>query len=138
MRNVGYSMRGKCKSKHKFERFSNVHMKAPVLESLIKKYAGLKVCSFMKKRLQHKCFPVKFVEILGTPSFIEHILWLLQEISHELSLYCIWKQWMVLFCDRYWLPSIYFILLSMFPFFFSSFFFVDTANFWFWGKFVNT
>ena len=36
-------------------------MKTPVLESLFNKVAGL------KKRLQHKCFPVNIVKFLKTP-----------------------------------------------------------------------
>ena len=38
------------------------------------KVAGLKACTFIKKRLQHKRFTVKF---LGTPFFTEHLRWLL-------------------------------------------------------------
>ena len=33
-----------------------------MLESLFNKIAGLKVCNFIKKRLQNRCFPVKFVK----------------------------------------------------------------------------
>ena len=53
------------------------------------KYTGLKDCKFIKKRLQHRCFPVKFAKFLRSLSFKEHIRWLLLEISYELSLYCI-------------------------------------------------
>ena len=56
-----------------------------MLESLFNKYAGLKACNFVEKRLQHRCFPVKFAKFLRTPFFTEHIRWLLLEISHELS-----------------------------------------------------
>ena len=44
-------------------------MKIPVLESLFNKIADLKTCSFAKKRLQHRCFPVKFAKFLRTPFF---------------------------------------------------------------------
>ena len=37
--------------------FAN-HKKTPVLESLFKKVADLKVSKFIKKRLQNRCFPV--------------------------------------------------------------------------------
>ena len=37
-----------------------------MLESLFKKAAGLKACNFIEKRLQHKCFPVKFAKFLKT------------------------------------------------------------------------
>ena len=32
---------------------------------------------FNKKRLQHRCFPVNFVEILRLIFFTEHLWWLL-------------------------------------------------------------
>ena len=38
--------------------FCNIHRKTPVLESFLNKVAGLRVCDFIKKRLQHRCFPV--------------------------------------------------------------------------------
>ena len=48
------------------------HRKAPVLDSLFNKVAGQKACNFIKKRLQHKCFPVKFVKFLKTRFFIQN------------------------------------------------------------------
>ena len=42
-------------------------MKKLVLESLFNKAAGPKACNFIKKRLQHRCFPVKFSKILRIP-----------------------------------------------------------------------
>ena len=49
-------------------------------------YAGLNACNFIKNRLQHKFFPVKFVKFLRTLFFTEHVRWLFLEISYELSL----------------------------------------------------
>ena len=40
---------------------------APVLESLHNKFASLQICNFIKKRLQHRCFLVKFAKFLRTP-----------------------------------------------------------------------
>ena len=37
----------------------------------------LKTCNFIKKRLEHRCFPVKFAKLLGTSFFTEHLRWLL-------------------------------------------------------------
>ena len=37
-----------------------------MLESVFDKAAGLKTCNSFKKRLQNRCFPVKF------PNFLEH------------------------------------------------------------------
>ena len=39
-----------------------------VLESIFNKVAGLQACNFIKKRLQHSCFPVKFAKLLRTPN----------------------------------------------------------------------
>ena len=36
----------------------------PVLESLFKKVASLQVFNFLKKRPQHRCFPVNIVKFL--------------------------------------------------------------------------
>ena len=54
-------------------------MKAPVLESLSNKVAGLQACNFVKKRLQHWCFPVKFAKFLRTS--------ILRNICEELLLF---------------------------------------------------
>ena len=37
----------------------------------------LEACNFIKKRLQHKYFPVNISKILGTDFFIEQLQWLL-------------------------------------------------------------
>ena len=52
-----------------FASFTGKH----VLESMFNKVRGLKFCNFIKKRLQHRCFPVKFVKFLRTPFFTEHL-----------------------------------------------------------------
>ena len=36
--------------------------------------------TLLKKRLQHRCFPVKFAKFLRTPFFSEHLCWLLLTI----------------------------------------------------------
>ena len=38
-----------------------------MLESLFNKIAGLKACNFIKKRLQHKGFPMNFRKFTKTP-----------------------------------------------------------------------
>ena len=43
-----------------------------MLESRFNEVAGLKICNFIKKRLQHKCFPVKF-QIFKNTYFEEHL-----------------------------------------------------------------
>ena len=42
-------------------------MKAPVLGSLFNNAAGLQAWDFIKKILQHWCFPTKFAKFLRTP-----------------------------------------------------------------------
>ena len=44
--------------------FGNFTGKTPVLESFFKKIAGPQACNFIKKRLRHGCFPVKFAKFL--------------------------------------------------------------------------
>ena len=37
----------------------------------------LQACNFIRKKLKHKCFPVKFTKFLRTPFFTEHLRLLL-------------------------------------------------------------
>ena len=46
--------------------FRSIHRKTPVLESLFNKVAGLKTRNFIKKALQHWCFPVNIAKFLRT------------------------------------------------------------------------
>ena len=58
-------------------------METPVLESLFNKAAGLQVCNFIKKRLQHRCFPViiaKFLRIPILKNICERLLLFIQKI----------------------------------------------------------
>ena len=48
-----------------------------VLEYLFNKVTGLKIYKVIKKRLQHRCIPVKFATFLRKPFFTEHLWWLL-------------------------------------------------------------
>ena len=48
-----------------------------MLESLFNKVIGLQTCNFIKRSLQHKCFPVNMVKSLRTAFFIKHLRWLL-------------------------------------------------------------
>ena len=45
-------------------------MKTPVLEVFLNKIAGLQTCNFIKKRLEHRCFPVNIAKFLRTLSSI--------------------------------------------------------------------
>ena len=45
--------------------------------------ASLKNSNVMKKRLQHRCFPVKSAKVLRTPFFTGHLWWLLLNKSRR-------------------------------------------------------
>ena len=45
--------------------------------SLFNKFAGLKACNIINKRLQHRCFPMNIAKMLGKAFPIEHLRWLL-------------------------------------------------------------
>ena len=38
-----------------------------MLESFFNQVAGLRVCNFIKKRFQHRCFSMNFAKFLKTP-----------------------------------------------------------------------
>ena len=43
-------------------KISQYPQETPLLESLSKKIAGVKACNFIKKRPQHRCFPVNITK----------------------------------------------------------------------------
>ena len=53
--------------------FANFKRKATVLEFLFNKVARPKACNFIKNRLQHRYFPIIFVNFLRTSLFTEII-----------------------------------------------------------------
>ena len=48
-----------------------------MLKSLFNNVAGLQTRNFIKKRFQHRCFPVNFAKLLKATFFTEHFRWLL-------------------------------------------------------------
>ena len=60
-----------------------------MLESLFNKVTELKACSFIKQRLQHKCFHVNIAKFLRTSLFIKHLWWLLLNNRKEHMIYFI-------------------------------------------------
>ena len=67
----------RCSIKNLFFKILCIHRKTLVLEPLFNKVAGLHACSFIKKRLQHRCFPMNTARFLRTPilrSICERIL----------------------------------------------------------------
>ena len=58
-----------------------------MLESLFNKVAGLQCCNFIKKRLQHRCFPVNIAKFLRTAilnNICERQLLYLTDFSEQL------------------------------------------------------
>ena len=52
--------------------------KTPYLDTFhAAKVAGVKAFNFIKKRLQHRCFPMNIAKFSGTDFFIEHLRLLL-------------------------------------------------------------
>ena len=58
-------------------------------------------CNFIKERLQHRCFPVKFAKFLRTPFFKEHLRWLLLYILYTHDVTCNLSRWNNRYNDIY-------------------------------------
>ena len=95
-----------------FLKISQYYIKAPVLESpfnknagpqesLFNKVTGPQACNFMKKRLQHRCFPVKFTKFLRAP--------ILKSICERLTASIYWFQ--ILIVDSTHFSSSYISIL---------------------------
>ena len=50
---------------------------------LIQLQAQAQACKFIRKRLQHRCFPVNIAKFLKTASFTEHLQWLLLHLISQ-------------------------------------------------------
>ena len=57
-----------------------------MLETLLKKVAGLEARKFIKRKLQHRCFPVNIAKLLRTAFSIVQLWWLLLELRYFFSL----------------------------------------------------
>ena len=65
-----------------FTKFTGKHL----WQSLFfNKVAGLRPATLLKKRLWHRCFPVKFAKFLRTPFLTEHLQWLLLKAPNFIS-----------------------------------------------------
>ena len=68
------------------------HRKTSVLEYLFNEVAVLKTCNVIKKRHQHRCFPVIFAIFLRMPFFYRTPLLAASEQTQETSMvYCVAK-----------------------------------------------
>ena len=70
----------RCSSKQLFFIILQNSKETPVLGSLFNKVAALKAYSFIKKRLQHRCFPVNIAKFLKTAFIYLYILYLMLTI----------------------------------------------------------
>ena len=83
------------------EKYRKIHREISVLESLFNNIAGLEVCNFIKKWLQHSWFSVRFSKFFRTPN--------LQETSRLLFLNL---QPFVLSTEKYWNKLDYWYFVS--------------------------
>ena len=67
----------RCSSSKVFIKISQISHKNMCWSLFLNKVARLRACSFIKKRFQYRCFPVKFAKFLITRFFTEHFQWLL-------------------------------------------------------------
>ena len=67
LKTVSEAVVRRCSSKKVFLEILRMLQERPVLESFFNKAAALKTCSFIKKRLQPRWFPVKLETFLRTP-----------------------------------------------------------------------
>ena len=52
-----------------------------VRKTLLKRDSNLRPATLLKKRLQHRCFPVNIAKFLRTAFFIEDLRWLLLKVA---------------------------------------------------------
>ena len=105
-----------------------------MLESLFNKYSGLKACNFIKKRLQHSWFPVKFAKFFRT-LFLQNTsggcFWKYLMNSPFIAFENKWCYFMVRIGSQALisLNCVCFVSFNFFLFF--SYFFVDSTTFGF-------
>ena len=61
------SSQQRCCIRKQFLKILQDPLETPVWESILKNFADLSTCNFIKKRLQHKCFPVNVAKFLIQP-----------------------------------------------------------------------
>ena len=61
-------------------------LKTTMLQCHFNKVTGLQICKFIKKRLQHRCFPKNIAKFLRIYFLTEHLRWLLPIIEPLLFL----------------------------------------------------
>ena len=76
----------------------------PVLESLLNKLASLHICNFVKKRLQHKCFPAKFARTPILKNICELLLVCVRVCVRACQCVCLYSStcWFLLAARHLW------------------------------------
>ena len=75
-------------------RFYNIYRETPVLKSLFHKDAGIQVCNFIEKILQHRCFPLNITKFLRTAYLIDLNRWLLFQVERTIIYKTVlWSNW---------------------------------------------
>ena len=77
--------------------FPNFTQKTPVLDSLSNKFSGPQACKFIKKRVQHRHFVVKFGDFLRRPFFyrITSVSEKVDDLLNGRSFHMQWKRFKV-------------------------------------------
>ena len=112
------------------------------MECLFNQVPGLKTFYFIKGRLQHKCFPVKFVKFLRTPFFYRtHAVAASGNMSFNFLFIAYENNKWCHFVVSIGSPAFIYVYFVSFYFFVSFFFFLFFCGFYyllrFWGKFFN-
>ena len=64
------------------------------MKSLFNKNAGVQVSNFIKKWLQHRCFPVNIAKFLSTAYFMDLLWWLLFQVEGKIIYKAfVWGYW---------------------------------------------
>ena len=95
------------------KKFRSIHRKTPVLEVLFS--CRPRLGTLLKKRLQHRCFPVNFARFLGTPilkNVSERLLLCCIKI-HQASLECMIESWELIELKETWGKSINYLIKSI-------------------------
>ena len=67
----------------KFRKFTGMY---PCCSLFLNKVEGLRSATLLKKRHQHRCFPMNFANFLRKPYFKEHLQWLLPRMGNPIKL----------------------------------------------------
>ena len=65
------------------ERLLNFSFRRSLLQMFFKIFVH--ACNFVKKRFQHRCFPVNIAKFLRTAFFTEHLWWLLLQFQMRVT-----------------------------------------------------